>query len=456
MKATSTRRAFLARTGTLTLSATALPLVLPSQTLGRQGLTSPNNRIGVGCIGTGPQGRGVMSNFLSQPDCKVLAVCDVKQDSLARAKSQVDQAYQNHDTQTCSDFTQLLERRDIDCVLVATPDHWHVPVALAAAKAGKDMYVEKPLGLSIQEDQLLRKTLQSHGRVFQFGTQQRSGRQFWQACQLVRSGKIGTLKHIDVWCSASQPGGTTEPAQPPPTINYDTWLGPAPQSPYTTMKCAEDGKTWWFTYDYALGFIAGWGVHPIDIALWGCQSLFTGPLRVQGQAIFPNQGACNTAVAWEVNFQTHNNITLRYRGTPNGYTQPSPLTNFSDWTKQYGPIVDHGTAFVGSEGWILVDRTQIRTEPENLVEIPINQEEPLLKRSPHHVQDLLDSIRSRKPTVCPIEDSVQADTLCHLSDIATRIKQPLTWLPDQETFADNPAANQRLHIRSLRKPYAPW
>jgi glucose-fructose oxidoreductase len=448
------RRSFLKRTSGATLTLTAFPTLLPTRIVGRAAQPPPNSRIAVGCIGTGPQGRGVMGNFLTQEDCRVVALCDVKTDSLAHARNQVNQAYGDSDVKTCEDYRELIARPDIDCVLIATPDHWHVPIALAAAKAGKDMYVEKPLGLSIQEDQKLRKVIHSQKRKFQFGTQQRSGTQFWQACEWVLAGRIGTLKHIDVWCSASRPGGTTQPTTPPAEINYDRWLGPAPYSPYTAEKCVEDDrKTWWYTYDYALGFVAGWGVHPLDIAAWGCPALFEGPLQVEGKGIFPTDGACNTSVAWEVHFKAQNGVTLRYRGTPNGYNQPSPLTDFSDWRQHYGNIVDHGTAFVGTEGWILVDRTQLRTHPENLIEHRTPANQARLTRSPHHVQNLLDAIQTRGPTVCDIDTTFQADLLCHLSDLATRLDRPLTWNPKTEKFTRDAEANRRLRIRSTRKPY---
>jgi predicted dehydrogenase len=398
-----------------------------------------------------------MSNFLTQRDCRVVAVCDVKQDSLGRARDQVNQAYGNQDVRTYAQFEDVIKRPDIDALLIATPDHWHVPVAMAAAQAGKDMYVEKPLGLSIEEDQNLRRLIEKKKLKFQFGTQQRSSTQFWQACELVRAGKIGTLKHIDVWCSASAPGGSTQPATPPATLDYERWLGPAPYTPYTDKKCDEDGKTWWFNYDYALGFIAGWGVHPLDIAYWGCPAFTEGPVTVQGTGVIPTQGVCNTTVAWEVNFKTYNGITLRYRGTPNGYNSPTPLTDFSDWRNQYGNIVDHGTAFVGSEGWVLVDRTQLRTSPENLVEQKIPPAQQKLMRSPHHVQNLLDAIKDRsKGTVCNIEASVEADILCHLSDLATRLQRPLAWDPKKEQFIGDKDANRRLKIRSNRKPWSKW
>lgn len=447
------RRRFLGGTAA-TLSALTLPSLVASGVLGRGGGVPPNSRIQIAAVGTGPQGRGVMGNFLAQADCRVVLVCDVKQESLHRGRDQVNRAYENEEVQTAVDFREVMARSEIDGVLIATPDHWHVPIALGAARAGKDIYLEKPMGLAVEENQRLRAALKRHGRLFQFGTQQRSSHQFWQACQLVRTGQIGALRHIDVWCAASRPGGSTEPAVPPPTLDYDFWLGPAPFSPYTEVKCVEDDrKTWWYTYDYALGFVAGWGVHPLDIAYWGCPSLAEGPLSVEGRGIIPTEGACDTAVAWEVLFRSHDGVTMRYRGTPNGYDTPSPLTDFSDWRQQYGRIVDHGTAFVGTEGWILVDRTQIRTSPEELVEIRFNPDGHVIRRSSNHVRDLLDCMRSRAEPVCNIDEAFQADQLCHLSDLAIRLERPLTWDPRKEQFLGDRQANRRLSIRSTR---APW
>jgi hypothetical protein len=210
-------------------------------------------------------------------------------------------------------------------------------------------------------------------------------------------------------------------------------------------------KTWWFIYDYALGFIAGWGVHPLDIAYWGHPALFGGPLKIDGRGIFPEQGACNTSIAWDVQFQAADGVTLNYRGTRNNYDQINPMNDLSSWDKKYGRIVDHGTAFEGTDGWVLVDRTQIRTSPESLVEeknFAIR-----LPRSSNHVGNFLDSIRSRNPSICPVEDAVQADILCHLSDIATRENRPLTWNPEKEAFIKDGDANRRLELRPRRKPW---
>jgi hypothetical protein len=252
------------------------------------------------------------------------------------------------------------------------------------------------------------------------------------------------------------PGGSTAPITPPADLDYDVWLGPAPQTPYTLGKAYDEGgawKTWWFNYDYALGFIAGWGVHPLDIAYWGHPGMMQGVFSVEGPGLIPTEGACNTSVAWNLRFKFADGVTLHYRGMPNG-AAPSALNNFDDWRKKYGPIVDHGTAFEGTEGWVLVDRTQIRTSPENLVETKFGANDTLLTKSSNHVRNLLDSIKSRQPAICPIEDSVQADILCHVSDIATRSPKSLQWDPAKEQFVGDAEANKRLKLRPQRAKWA--
>jgi glucose-fructose oxidoreductase len=456
MKSSITRRQFLHRNLGAVFAATAAPGLVSPALFAQDGAAAPNNRIQVGCIGVGPQGRGVMSNFLAQNDCRVVAVCDVAKRNLNEALNQVNQKYEDHACATYHRYEELLERKDIDAVLIASPDHWHVGMSIDAALAGKDLYLEKPMGLSVAEDQLLRKAVRKEQRIFQFGTQQRSSGQFRQACELVRSGKIGALKNINVWCSASRPGGTTAPVPVPPDLDYERWLGPAPANPYTVDKCFDVSipdawKTWWYQYDYALGFIAGWGVHPLDIAYWGHPALMEGRLELDGRGIIPSQGACNTAIAWDVQFRAADGVTMNYRGVRNGYDQINPMNDLTSWEKKYGRIVDHGTAFEGSDGWILVDRTQIRTSPERLVEEKTGAVQ--LPRSSNHVRNFLDAIRSRKPSICPVEEAVQADILCHLSDIAVRLNRPLTWNPEKESFVKDSQADDYLELRSRRKPW---
>ncbi len=456
MKKQITRRSFLRTNVSLALAAGVFPSILPASVLGREGKIAPSSRIVIGCIGNGPQGRGVMNGFLAQSDAQVVAVCDVKRDQLELARVAVNARYQNTDCVTYEDYHELLARPDLDAVLIATPDHWHVPIAVAAARAGKDIYLEKPMGLSLAEDQLLRAAVQKHQRVFQFGTQQRSAREFWRACQLVRNGRIGQLKHINVWAPASQPGGSTTPVPVPDSLNYDRWLGPARFTPYTADKCLAEGMTWWFNSDYALGFIAGWGVHPLDIALWGHPKMFHGRMSLTGKAVFPSEGAGNTAVAWKVDFKFADGVTMEFRGTPNGYQEINALNDLRAWREKYGEVKDHGTAFEGTEGWVVVKRNSLHTSPESLAESPFDAEKFQLPRSGNHVRNFLDSIRRRTQTVCPIEEAVQADTLCHLSDIATRLDRSLTFDPGAEKFVRDDEANHKLQFRPRRAPYADW
>ncbi|HNU99613.1 MAG: Gfo/Idh/MocA family oxidoreductase [Verrucomicrobia bacterium] len=450
-----TRRGFLRANLTFTFAAATLPHLVPASVLG-QGQPSPNSRIQVGCIGVGPQGRGVMSNFLSQPDCRVIALCDVAKRNLDAALQMVSGHYKDQACAKHHDYRELLRRSDIDAVLIATPDHWHVPIAVAAARANKDMYVEKPLGLSVEEDQRLRAVCGLTKRIFQFGTQQRSGSQFRLACELVLNGRIGSLKEISVWASASRPGGSTRPVPPPADLDYPQWLGPARAMPYTDGKAfdgdpADTWKTWWFNYDYALGFIAGWGVHPLDIAYWGHPAMMRGKVGVEGKGVIPTEGACNTSVAWDVRFKFADGVRMIYRGTRNNYEPVTPMNDLRPWEQKFGRAIDHGTAFEGTDGWVLVDRGAIRTSPEDLVETTFGPNDRRLVQSSNHVRNFLDSIKSRQPAVSPIEDSVQADILCHLSDIATRVDRPLNWDPAKEQFVDDNDANARLKMRPVRQ-----
>lgn len=435
-----------------------MPTLVPSSVFGQAGKVAPSNRINVGCIGVGPQGRGDMGGFLTQPDARVVALCDVAKQNLEPARQQVNQRYQDSACATCGDFRELLARPDIDAVLIATPDHWHVPVAVAAARANKDMYLEKPMGLSFAEDQLLRKTVLDRKRVFQFGTQQRSDRNFRLACELVRNGRIGQLKQINVWCSASRPGGTTSPVPVPDGLNYEMWLGPAPNSPFTIDKCFDNAapntwKTWWHTSDYALGFIAGWGVHPLDIAYWGYPAMLKKPLAVEGQAVFPTEGACNVAVAWDVRFTLADGVSIRFKGTPNGYNKITEMNDIKPWQQRYGQASDHGTAFEGTEGWVMVSRGGLRTSPETLAEAPFGPSDVRLPWSSHHVRNFLDAVKSQAQAICPIDEAVDADLLCHLSDIATRLPRKLNWDPAQERFVNDEEANRKLQLRPMRQPW---
>ena len=455
-----TRRDFL-RTSTVGAAAVAagLPTIIPSSALGADGAVAPSNRLAVGGIGLGPQGMGVMSNFLGQKDCQVVAVCDLKEDQLGAARKQVNDRYQNQDCKTYGDFRELVARPDIDACLIATPDHWHILTALAAVNAGKDIYLEKPLALTLAEGLALRRAVQDKKRIFQFGTQQRSGRMFWLACELVRNGLIGKLQHINVWAPGSTPGGSTKEAPVPAGLNYDSWLGPAPFKPYTENRCSADGgkKTWWFINDYTLGFLSGWGVHPLDIALWGAGDLASGIVEVEGHGNFPTEGACNTATVWEVGMKFGSGVTMTFVGLPNGgnagQATGQPAYHFDEWRSRYRRIESHGTAFEGTDGWVHIDRSGINVSKETLLDTPESAFTTKLIKSGNHVRNFLDSIKSRQPTVCPVEDAVKVDTLCHVSDAATRLKRRVKFDSAKEQFIGDDEANRGLQARPMR---APW
>ncbi|HVM49780.1 MAG TPA: Gfo/Idh/MocA family oxidoreductase [Candidatus Acidoferrum sp.] len=455
-----TRRHFLQQTATLAASASALPTFAPAPALGRAGSVAPGDRINVGCIGVGPQGQGDMGNFLNQKDAQVVAVCDVMQEHLQQARDRVNQHYGNQDCATCRDFRELLARKDIDAVLIATPDHWHVLTALAAVRAGKDVYLEKPMGLNLAQDWALRREVHRHKRVFQFGTQQRSSRTFRFACALVRNGCIGTLQRINVWAPASAPGGSTRVVPVPPGLDYELWLGPAPARPHTEDLVAGPGakKTWWYIRDLAVGFIAGWGIHPLDIAAWGGGDLLIGPVEVDGRGTFHAEGICDTATAWNVNMRFGSGVTLRFEGTPNHPNPDAPSCDIweheAEWKTRYRRITDHGTAFEGTEGWVHVDRSGINLQPENLIDRSEDAFKVQLTRSPDHTRNFLDCVRSRCDTVCPIDDAVRSDTLCHLSEIALHFNRKLVWDPRQERFPGDAEANQRLQGRKMRPPWS--
>jgi predicted dehydrogenase len=431
------RRKFLKDTAGLTLGAALAPHIIPAFVLGR-GATAPSDRILIGSIGVGQQGSGVMRNFLAQEAVRVVAVCDVKKPVLDAARQHVNDQNGDQECAAYHDFRELLARKDIDAVTVAPPDHWHVPIAIAAANAGKDIYLEKPMGLSVAQDQALRAACLRNGTIFQFGTQQRSNDRFRFACELVRNGRIGELRAIKVWSPASTAGGPTTPVPVPAGLDYDMWLGPAPYAPYTEDRCSN--KYWWFVSDYALGFIAGWGIHPLDIALWGGGDRLMSPVDVEGTGVFPQSGLGDTAVDWDVHFTYSSGVNMHFTGKP-----------LQEW-KKYGRLSDHGTAFEGSEGWAWVDREGLAAFPKKLESGFIGPADVHLYKSPDHAKNLVDCVRSRRPTICPIEEAVRADIVCQIADIAIRTRQKLRWDPASESFAGNDKANRYL-ARPMRSPW---
>ena len=455
------RRQFLNRAAHAATGLVGIPYIVSSDALGKANTVAASNRITVGCIGVGNQGGGLFRGFLGKSDTQIVAICDVHRTKRDRTVEIVQEHYgRNRGKGTykgCvgyNDFRELLQRADIDVVVIASPDHWHVPIAVSAARANKDIYMEKPIGLSMAENQALRQAVDRYGTVFQFGTQQRSEVNFRQACELVRNGRIGKLHTINVWSPSSANGGSLTPAPVPKELDYNMWLGPAPFVPYTKDRCSNvnpffksPAKIWPFINDYCIGWIAGWGIHPLDIALWGAGDELGQRVEVEGTGVFPTDGACDTATDWNVVLTLDSGLRINFKGI-GGKSGPAP----AKWRRLYEKTGSHGTVFEGTDGWIGVRRGHTDAKPKTLLQSQIEPNEIQLYKSNDHIRNFLDCVKSRAATICPIETAVRADTLCQISNIATRVERKLIWDCRSQRFANDQRANRFL-ARSMRSPW---
>jgi predicted dehydrogenase len=411
--------------------------VIPSSALGLAGTVAPSNRIVIGCIGMGIRGTQLLEGLFGQKDARVVAVCDVYETQRQKAKGIVDRHYGDDGCAAYNDFRELCGRSDIDAVSIASPDHWHLLHSLEAARNGKDLYTEKALGLSVAEDKALRAVCRRYGTVFQWGTQQRSDANFRFGCELVRNGRIGKLKTILVGVphDFAFPNQPTQPV--PKDLDYEMWLGPAPWAPYTYQRCRpwnekESWAIWYHISDYCLGGIGGyWGVHHVDIGQWGHGSDDSGPVEIEGTAVFPKDGLADCATSWKVRHTYADGVTMIYMDEAQS---------------------KHGVTFQGSEGWVHVTRQGIWAEPQSLLTSVIGPDEIHLTESKGHQRNFLDAVKTRGPTICPIDVAVRTDTICHLTDICTRLGRKLRWDPQKEDFINDPEASRMLS-RPMRSPW---
>ena len=411
-----TRRQLLARA-----AAVAAPCLVPASVLAGRGGAAPSDRIGIGVIGVGGRGGVHVKTLLGMEQAQVLAVCDPQGLRRQARKKQVEQHYAqatgraHKGCAACNDFRELLARKDIDAVFGAAVGQWHGLHYVAAAKAGKDVYGEKPLTLSAAEGRLVCDAVRRYGIVFQTGLQQRSSPTFRLACELALNGYLGEVRSVKV----GVPGGATIPTAPtapvPDHFDYEMWLGPAPATPYNAVKCRSEAF-WGHIYDYSLGFLAAWGVHHLDIAQWGAPSLTAGKVQVHGTATFPKEGMANTPLTWRVEILAADGVRL----------------SFTDLSANA-----MGCRFEGDKGWVHVNRKGIQAEPASLVKVTIKHDEKQLYRSDHHHENFLHCIRTRRPTAVPAEVGHKATLLPILSDVAIRTGRRLTWDWGAERFVDS-------------------
>lgn len=420
-----TRRTFLQ--GAVILGAA--PSVLISRAFGAAERTTPNERITMGHIGVGSQGGGLLRRILGDSGTQVVAVCDVNADNRESAKERVETQYAENTRsgtyQGCAaynDFRELLARDDIDAVVIATPDHWHAIIAIEAAKAGKDIYCEKPLSLTIREARAMVEATRRYGRVFQTGSQQRSAREFRFACELVRNGYIGQLQTIH-----ANVGGPSQerylPAEPVPAgLDWDMWLGPAPEVPFHRERVSWGG--WRGNRDYSGGGMTDWGAHHFDIAQWALGMDNSGPVRIT-----PPNGAEVEALTFEYS----NGVKLFHSDKADGANV-------------------NGVLFTGSEGKVEVNRGYLKTWPDELSKVVIKPDEIRLYESRDHVGNWLNCIRTRQKPVADVEIGARSVTVCHLGNIAYWLGRSLQWDPAREEIIGDEEAARWLD----RPKRAPW
>jgi predicted dehydrogenase len=380
---------------------------------------SPNDRPGIGLIGCGGQGRGDCNWARNFGD--VIAVADVDERHREEAAKQFKAPYQ------FKDFRQLLERDDIHVIINGTPDHWHTLVNLAAVRAGKDIYTEKPLTLTIEEGKRLVKAVRGAQRVLQVGSQQRSDTRFRLACELVRNGRIGKLQHMLVGLPTGPREGPFAPVPVPPEMDWDFYLGQTPKIDYNGHNSHWNFR-WW--YQFSGGQMTDWGAHHNDIAQWGNGTELSGPVEVDGKGLVEMiPGGYDAMAEYKVACKYANGVGMT-------------ITNRAP----------NGVKFEGADGWIFVTRGEIKASKPELLDEALPAGALRLYKSDNHMGNFFECVRSRKDPICPVEIGHRSISVAHLGVISVRLGRPLKWDPDKEEFVGDKEANQWLS-RPMRKPY---
>jgi len=428
---------------------TAVPLALPSSAFGKDNTVAPSERIHLGMIGIGAMGQGHVRCFLGYPEARIVAVCDVDRWRRENAKKVAEATYadvaQRGTYRGCTaynDLREVLSRDDVDAVAVATGDNWHAAATVMAAKAGKDVYCEKPISKTIDEARAMVRAVERYGRVFQAGLQQRSSPEFITACDLVRRGAIGKIRTVYV----GHPGTNENvnlPGQPAPEgLDWDRWLGPAPWRPYNARfhRCGPPPHVvpWHFCRDFGGGNLASNTVHAFDVVQWALGMDRSGPHEV----IPPETGRVPS-----LTYKYPDGVQLQVTGrldpathlVPEGWDPRTRIQNF-------------GALFVGEQGWIHVGRSgYLKSYPAGIVEQAGKPAEPIRTVSNHH-QNWLDCIRTREKPACDVETGCRSTTVAHLGCIAHWTGRSLRWDPAAEEFVDDEEVN-RLRRRTMRQPW---
>ena len=417
------RRDFLRRG---LLGAAAAPWMVPAAVLGRGGAVAPSERITLGAVGLGSRGRSDLSHFLQQEDVRCVAVCDSFADRRAQGKGMVDKHYGNADCVATRFHEELLERDDIDALLVVTGDRWHAVLSALAARAGKDVYCEKPFTLTIAEGRALVNLTERYGTVWQCGTQRRSNDSYQFVVQAIRGGMIGKLHTITAFLGGWGGNGVAKPEPEPDreVFDYDRWLGQAPWAPYSPVRV----KLWRNHWDTGAGVIADMGAHYFDFAQWVHGSELTGPVEFEGTGVWPEGGFATVPFEVDVEARYADGVRLLMKGGAKG------------------------VRFDGEEGWVhLSDEGEITAEPKSILTA---RTVPRVNWAfmEGHVRNFLECIKTRRRTASHPELAHRAHTIAHCANLCLRLGRKLEWDPASERFVGDDEAN-RLLERTMRVPW---
>ena len=423
------RRSFLSQSAL----ATGGIMIVPRFVLGGKGFIAPSDKINLGFIGTGKQSGGLGKRLRSLESIQMVAACDINQVNLQRFVKQTNEQYAEMKgyanyagCTTYTDYQALVENPDLDAVIVATPDHWHAIISIAAMEAGKDVYCEKPLAHTIKEGRAMVRAADKYDRILQTGSMQRSGAGFRKAVNLVRSGYIGKVEKVLV--NVGDPAKDYDlPAEPLPAgLDWDAWIGPAPMRPYNQVLSPQEGdKRWpmWRHYrEFGGGILSDWGAHMFDIAQWGLDKDHTGPVKF----IPPSDPSA-------------------VRGLKMIY---------EDGVEMIHEDFERGWAvrFIGSEGSLDVSRQFLDSNPKGIAEKTLSEAEQIVYHSENHYQDWIDCIKKRTQPICPPEVGHRSASVCNLANIAYQTGRTLEWDPVKEKFKGDGPAN-KLRTKKYRKPY---
>lgn len=449
MKKTN-RRSFLQQSASAAAGLIIAPTIIPATALGqRNGRPAPSDRITMAFIGAGNQAGNDARGFLRDERVQITTICDVNEQSSGYWNGaiagrtplieRVEQAYSEKYGETFrgvkgyEDFREVVALDDIDAVVIDTPDHWHAIPVLMAAAAGKDIYCQKPLSLTVAEGRAMSDAVKKYGIVFQTGSQQRSSRNFRRVCELVRNGRIGKLHTVRCGLPGGTPdfgktGDLTETVPIPKGFNYDMWLGPAPEAPYCPARTHVNFR---WVLDYSGGQVTDWGGHHPDIAQWGMDTEYTGPVKIQNaRAVWADHPVWNTAVEFYFECIYANGLKLIISSE-----------------EEIG-----GVKFEGTDGYVWATRGNHGASSEEIYYSKIGEEETRLYHSDDHYRNFIDCVLSRGKTAAPAEVAHRSITIGHLGNIAMLLEEDLEWDPKKETFKGNRRANKMLS-RAMRSPW---